>query len=151
MLQTAISINKRRNCNSCQVPGGGPAALPVLCSIHPGPEAQAFCVGKLVPSNLRQVIREGCSGSWLSLHYPLQNERVFCLLSTPLKSHCSGIDYTCLSRVTPWSGHVKLAEHAPEILRSTARWRFVYSPSYTSLSFFFTVVVFIFSTCHIEC
>jgi len=37
---------------SWQVPGGGIAALPVLCSLHPGPEAEAFCVGKFVPSNL---------------------------------------------------------------------------------------------------
>ena len=37
---------------SWQVPGGGIAALPVLRSLHPGPEAEAFCVGELVPSNL---------------------------------------------------------------------------------------------------
>ncbi|TVU21607.1 hypothetical protein EJB05_31256 [Eragrostis curvula] len=43
-------------CSTCMVFGGGSAALPLLRLILPGPEAQAFSVGKLVSSHLRGVI-----------------------------------------------------------------------------------------------
>jgi hypothetical protein len=52
-VQVALPISRPDIPRStCMVPGGGIAALPVLRPLHPGPEAEAFCVGKLVPSNL---------------------------------------------------------------------------------------------------
>jgi len=64
-----INFVERKNCNSWQVPGGGTAALPVLRSIHPGAEAQAYFVGKLVLANLRDVIKDS-SCSWLPYTLP---------------------------------------------------------------------------------
>ncbi|KAL6848105.1 hypothetical protein ACP4OV_022233 [Aristida adscensionis] len=35
--------------------GGGAAALPLLCFVHPGPEAEAFLLGELVSTQFREV------------------------------------------------------------------------------------------------
>jgi hypothetical protein len=102
-----INFVERKNCNSWQVPGGGTAALPVLRPIHPGAEAQAYVVGKLVPSNLCEVIKEDSSRSWLSLYATFSKiKRRFCKLSAHPELHCSEIDHTCLSTGFSECGHV---------------------------------------------
>ena len=129
----------------------------MLRSIHPGAEAQAYVVGKLVPSNLCEVIKEDSiryqkerkkedsSRSWLSLYVTFSKiKRRFCKLSAHPKSHCSEIDHTGLSTDFSESGHVNwqsmFQKFWDQQLISTScchqalqpyvypQWRYVYSP-----------------------
>jgi hypothetical protein len=101
----------------------------MLRPVRPGAEAQAYVAGKLVPSNLCEVIKDDSSWSWLSLYasFSKKIKRRFCKLYAP-RNHIE-IDHTCLSTGFSGSGTCRLTEHVPKILRSAAYLNQLLSPA----------------------